>query len=637
MSGKRFKLSVAPEVARTLGSRTSERSAASAVRPSLFQSSFKSERDADANPQTIASLLMLLAGLACLVVAFSLLPGPLSSLQIFIALGVGLTLIALYLAFSARPIGGAAQMDRIGARIERHIEQLQDAQWDLSENEARYRALLDAQADAILRRDDEGKLTFVNKAFADMFALAPKQALGKPFSVELCEACATKPLATADGIRSQRYVQHVVTAAGPRWIEWEEQVVVAPDGARFEVQSIGRDVTERLCADIELADARDQAEAANRAKGRFLAAMSHEIRTPMNGILGMASLLLETPQTPEQRTYVRAIDQSARTLLELIDEILDFSKIEAGKLELNAAPFDLEACVQAAVELLAPRAHEKGLEFAWSVAPTLPRLVLGDEARVRQILLNLLSNAVKFTDTGGVSVRIGGSADDAASDVRIEMLVEDTGIGLSPNDILGLFTEFEQAEGAIRRRNGGTGLGLAISMQLARAMDGEILVASEPGKGATFTAVLALQRAANDVGAGEPIEATSGARVLLAFDRRLERRAIYDVLASVGVAATECDFSSAGEIIESAWTEGAPFDRLLIDGAAGVGSAKQLLARARELSRRASVRGVVLVNVMARASLSEFRSAGFDAYRASGSPSLIVDAAGAAPCSTGRR
>ena len=144
--------------------------------------------------------------------------------------------------------------------------------------------------------------------------------------------------------------------------------------------------------------------------------MSHEIRTPMNGILGMASLLLDTPQTPEQQTYARAIDQSARTLLALIDEILDFSKIEAGKLELTEEPFELETCVQGAVELLAPRAHEKGLEMAWSVSPQLPSLLLGDEARVRQILLNLLSNAVKFTDTGGVSVKVTGT--EAACDAR---------------------------------------------------------------------------------------------------------------------------------------------------------------------------------------------------------------------------
>ena len=348
---------------------------------------------------------MLGAGLASLLAAFALLPGPLTALQVFIALGVGFTLVSIHLALSALTHSGADRMERMGTRIERRLERLQDVQWELSENETRYRALLDSQDEAIVRRDETGKLTFANKAFLDMFGARGNVVLGKPFAIEVCEESGTEPLSVADDIRHQRFVQHALTATGPRWIEWEEQLVAAAGGAGFEVQSIGRDVTEQRRAEAQLAEARDQAEGANRAKSRFLAAMSHEIRTPMNGILGMASLLLDTPQTPEQQTYARAIDQSARTLLALIDEILDFSKIEAGKLELTEEPFALDTCVQGAVELLAPRAYEKGLEMAWSVSPQLPSLVLGDEARVRQILLNLLSNAVKFTDTGGVSVQ----------------------------------------------------------------------------------------------------------------------------------------------------------------------------------------------------------------------------------------
>ena len=380
----------------------------------------------------------------------------------------------------------------IGARLERRLEQLQDLQWELNENEQRYRALLDAQEDMILRRDDRGRLTFVNKAFLRMFGVTAERGSGQALRDRSVRRRGARA-AFDDGRdpASALHASRCTTAAGPRWIEWEEQLVPAGDGSRFEVQSVGRDVTDQRHAETQLAEARDQAEAANRAKSRFLAAMSHEIRTPMNGILGMASLLLETQQTPEQQTYARAIDQSARTLLALIDEILDFSKIEAGKLELSEAPFALETCVQGVVELLAPRAHEKGLEMAWSVDPQLPQLVSGDEVRVRQILLNLLvergevhRHAAAFAS---MRSRAWTPQCDATDEVGVEIVVEDTGIGMSREDMQGLFAEFEQADAAIRRRDGGTGLGLAISMQLARAMGGEIRVVSAPGKGSTFT------------------------------------------------------------------------------------------------------------------------------------------------------
>jgi PAS domain S-box-containing protein len=571
-------------------------------------------------PQPASSSVLLIAGLACLFAAVLLLPGPVTTLRLLIALGVGFSLISLHIRLGKPPYFASDGVHGSGARIERRLEQLQDVRWELSENETRYRALLDTQDEAIVRRDEAGNLTFANKAFLDMFAAKGDSVLGRPFVIDVSEESATRPLSVTDDIRHQRFEQHALTASGPRWIEWEEQLVPAAGGGGFEVQSVGRDVTEQRGVATQLAEARDQAEAANRAKSRFLAAMSHEIRTPMNGILGMVSLLLDTSQTPEQQTYARAIDQSARTLLALIDEILDFSKIEAGKLELTEEPFSLETCVQSAVELLAPRAHDKGLEMAWSVSPHLPRLVFGDEARVRQILLNLLSNAVKFTDSGGVSVKVAElqTQGAAADDIGIEIVVEDTGIGLSSEDMRGLFTEFEQAETAIRRREGGTGLGLAISMQLARAMGGEIRVSSERGKGSTFIARVVLQRVTLGADAAEQ-DAPDGAinengRVLLAFDRPLERRALNYALSSAGVPTTESDFAAAGGALEAARREGAPFDRVVIDGAEGPAAAGSLLAKARDLNRQSRVRGIVLVNALARASLSEFRAAGFDAY-----------------------
>jgi PAS domain S-box-containing protein len=509
----------------------------------------------------------------------------------------------------------------IGERLERGLDALKDVRWEIRENEARYRDLLDNQADMILRRDALGRLTFVNQAFCRVFGHERRDVLGQVFLPRIISGDKNVPLSPGDAVRRQRYVQEIETASGPRWFEWEEHAVSAPEAAVPEVQCLGRDITERRQDEADLKEARKQAEAANRAKSRFLAAMSHEIRTPMNGILGMTDLLVDTQLAPEQQTYAKAIERSARTLLTLIDEILDFSKIEADKLQLKSAPLAIGECVQGVVELLAPKAYEKGIDIAWAIDPRLPILLLGDEVRLRQILTNLVGNAIKFTDRGGVLVTVARattSASDGASgsdEVRIAIAVEDTGIGIDQEALPFLFFEFEQAEAAVRRRQGGTGLGLAISRRLARAMSGDIHVASMPGAGSKFTAVLHLGRVhESPMDRERQMPRWAGQHVLLALDRPIERRALHLSLEGAAIPVEDCASADADRLIRAAAQAGEPFTTVVVGHQGGWQNGKRLLDSAREAAPGRTVQGFVVLDTAAKADFSDFRDAGFNAY-----------------------
>ena len=228
-------------------------------------------------------------------------------------------------------------------------------------------------------------------------------------------------------------------------------------------------------------DARNRAEAASEAKSRFLATVSHEVRTPLNGILGIAELLAGTSLDREQLAYVEAVRTSGRALATLIDEILDFSRIEAGKLDLAAEPLDLAGLVEGVVELLAPRAQDKGIEIAALIAPDVPASVVGDAVRLRQVLTNLAGNAVKFTERGGVGVSV-----TRAEDGRLRFAVSDTGPGIPLDRREAVFREFEQADNTTTRRHGGTGLGLAISRRIVESMAGALALEDREGGGSVF-------------------------------------------------------------------------------------------------------------------------------------------------------
>ena len=458
------------------------------------------------------------------------------------------------------------------ARLEDRLEELSDRDWELKEAAERNRSFLEALGDVIVRRDAEGRIADANDAFCRLTGqpiAALRGAIVAPQVIEQGEIAALP-----DGTRV--HDQRIATPEGPRWIAWREAALRGAASAP-ETLAVGRDVTDRVAAEHALADARDAAETANRAKGRFLAMVSHEIRTPLNGILGMADLLLDTALAPEQATYAKAVKTSGDTLLSLIEEVLDFSKIEAGRLDLEARPFALSTLIEETIELIAPRAQGKGLEIASYVDERLPARVTGDAARLRQVLLNLAGNAVKFTETGGVAILI----EPGIWPDEITFRVADTGIGIAPEAQARIFQEFEQADSSSTRRFGGTGLGLAISRSIVERMGGSISLDSATGQGSTFHFTVTLPRATDRAETPFAAPDLTGASVLVVSSSAIEAPLIMRRLGRWGARTALVPNETAAQALipERAW------DAILVDRAIGAEAARSL-AGARDIPRR---------------------------------------------------
>jgi PAS domain S-box-containing protein len=468
-----------------------------------------------------------------------------------------------------------------------------------AEEDARRLAMVASRTgNGVVLTDIEWRVEWINEGFTRLFGFTLDEIRGRqPASFMVGPETDPRTLDAVDqaGMAGRPYIGEILNYAkdGRKvWVELEVQPVRNAEGVLTGFMGLQLDITVRKQHAAQLREAKEAAERANVAKSQFLAMMSHEIRTPMNGVIGMASLLLDSPLTADQRESAETIRQSGQALLTIINDILDFSKIESGRLELDHAEFSLRDCVEGAVDVLGPAAAQKQLDLLCEIPADIPPVIRGDAVRLRQVLVNLIGNAVKFTERGEVLVKVRLLA-RSATQVDLVFTVADTGIGIPAGQMEKLFQPFSQVDASMTRRFGGTGLGLAICRRLVELMGGGISVESEVGRGSSFSFVLRLQEVASGLPPARPAGELRGRRILVVEDNATSQRILNGMLRHWGVEAVAVDTSA--QALE-ALTGAGIFDAVIIDLQMPELDGRALARSIRDLPGRAGLPLVLLAN-----------------------------------------
>ena len=503
-----------------------------------------------------------------------------------------------------------------------HVNRRLEAEQSLLLERAHLRTLINTMPDLVWLKDINGVYLSCNRRFEQFFGVPQAEIIGKTdydfVDKELADFFRAHDRMAMEA-DSPSVNEELITFAGDGHQELLETVkspMYGPDGILIGVLGMARNITERKQIEQALLEAKESAEAANRAKSEFLANMSHEIRTPMNGMLGMAQLLRFTELTPEQDDYLRSIELSADSLLQIINDILDLSKAESGKIELEYADFSLRKALADVITIQQARILEKQLTLQRELDAGLPAVVRGDQLRIKQILINLLSNAVKFTEHGSIGIALS-VIERSESQVRVRMTVSDTGIGMTRETIEKIFKPFEQADTSTTRRFGGTGLGLTICRKLAELMGGTIRVESSPGVGSSFHLELPFEMStAMQTAETQPKDALATPErplnILIAEDNLLNQRMLEMILHKIGHQSISTN--NGKEALER-WQQGG-IDAVLLDIQMPVMDGEEALAAIRSRDRQTGSHTpvIALTADVLQGTEARLLQAGFDAY-----------------------